>query len=75
MSAVISQKKYASLLAKRLLRVTQSDGEYGRMITDVQELMARGAKLSVEEKELLKLMVLLVGRSSEGFIEPNRHLR
>jgi len=60
MSASISPKKYAKLLAERLPRVIDSEAEHAKAIADIQALMIRGDKLGPEESALLQLMVLLV---------------
>jgi HTH-type transcriptional regulator / antitoxin HigA len=60
MSTVISRKKYAQLLADCLPRVIESQKEHERVISEIQKLMLKESTLTLEEKSLLQLMVVLV---------------
>lgn len=56
----MDKKRYAQLLVERLPRIILSNHEYTRIVTDVEGLMKRGAQLNSEERELTRLMVILI---------------
>ena len=57
---VIDERKYARVLAKVLLRVINSDEEHERMLAEIEKLMDRGERRTIEEDAALDLMVRLV---------------
>lgn len=57
---VIDEKKYARVLAKVLPRVISSDEEHERMLAEIEKLMDRGERRTMEEDTALDLMVLLI---------------
>ena len=57
---VIDEKKYARLLARVLPRVIGSDEEHERMLAEIEKLMDRGERRTIEEDAALDLMVRLV---------------
>jgi HTH-type transcriptional regulator / antitoxin HigA len=56
----IDDKKYARVLAKVLPRVITSSDEHDRMLAEVEKLMDKGERRTVEEDAALELMVRLV---------------
>ena|SRR6266446_540839 len=70
MSAVISAinpQKYGKLLARVRPTVIRTEEENNRMLTLVEQLMAKGDKLTPEEGELLRLVGKLVADFEEEF--------
>jgi HTH-type transcriptional regulator/antitoxin HigA len=70
MSAVaerIDPKRYAELLARTLPTVVETEEQNEQLLQHISGLLGKGNGLSAEERELLRLMVLLV----ENF--ENRH--
>ena len=57
---VIDEKKYARVLAKVLPRVIGSDEERERMLAEIEKLMDRGERRTMEEDTALDLMVRLI---------------
>ena len=57
---VIDEKKYARVLARVLPRVIGSDEEHERMLAEIEKLMDRGERRTIEEDAALDLMVRLV---------------
>ena len=57
---VIDERKYARVLAKVLPRVINSDEEHERMLAEIEKLMDRGERRTIEEDAALDLMVRLV---------------
>lgn len=57
----LDTKRYGRLLAKALPAVIKSEGENGRMLAVIEDLMKRGeGRLTPEEEALLELLVDLV---------------
>jgi HTH-type transcriptional regulator/antitoxin HigA len=70
MSAVISAinpQKYGKLLAKVRPTVIRTEAENNRMLTLVEQLMAKGERLTPEEGELLRLLGKLIADFEEEF--------
>lgn len=59
-TASINTARYGRLLAKCVPAVTDTEEENERLLTEVRALNAKGDRISAEEEELLKLMVLLI---------------
>lgn len=59
-SATIDKKKYRELIGNKLPRVVNSEEEHARAMNLVEELINKGTERSVEETELLKLLMLIV---------------
>jgi HTH-type transcriptional regulator/antitoxin HigA len=57
---VIDEKKYARLLARVRPRVIGSDEEHERMLAEIEKLMDRGERRTMEEDTALDLMVRLI---------------
>jgi HTH-type transcriptional regulator / antitoxin HigA len=57
---VIDSKKYARVLARVLPRVIATDKEHVRMLAEVENLMDKGERRTVEEDAALDLMVRLI---------------
>lgn len=70
MSAVIpaiNPQKYGKLLARVRPAVIRTEGENNRMLTLVEQLMAKGDSLTPEEGELLRLLGKLIADFEEEF--------
>lgn len=59
-AASMNADRYARLLSRCLPAVIETDGENQRLLAEVERLSAKGNRISTEEEELLKLMVLLI---------------
>ncbi len=57
--AKLSAAKYGRLLSRALPKVIADDEEHERMLAQIEKLIDKGDDRSVEETELLKLMVKL----------------
>ena len=57
---IIDEKKYARVLARVLPRVIGSDEEHERMLAEIEKLMDRGERRTMEEDTALDLMVRLI---------------
>jgi len=55
-----NQRRYASLLAKTLPVLIETEVENERMLAEVEKLFDKGDKLTSEEQVLLKLMTHLI---------------
>jgi HTH-type transcriptional regulator/antitoxin HigA len=83
MSAVISAidpQKYGKLLARVRPTVIRTEAENNRMLTLVEQLMAKGDNLTPEEGELLRLLGKLIADFEDEFYhlenaEPHEVLR
>jgi HTH-type transcriptional regulator/antitoxin HigA len=56
----IDNKKYARVLARVLPRVIAAGEEHERILAEVEKLMDKGARATVEEDTVLDLMVQLI---------------
>lgn len=65
--STINPQKYGKLLAKVRPTVIQTEAENNRMLTLVEQLMAKGDNLSPEEGELLRLLGKLIADFEEKF--------
>jgi HTH-type transcriptional regulator / antitoxin HigA len=71
---VIDEKKYARVLARVLPRVIGSDQEHERMLAEIEKLMDRGERRTMEEDTALDLMVRLIQdyeREHHPLADPN----
>ncbi len=59
-SGKIDSRKYGRLLAKTLPAVIENEKEYERLLAEVNKLLKKGARISVEEEKLLDLMSRLI---------------
>ncbi len=59
-STSIDTARYGSLLARLVPAVIETEDENERLLSEVEALNAKGNRISPEEEELLKLMVLLI---------------
>jgi HTH-type transcriptional regulator / antitoxin HigA len=83
MNAVVSAinpQKYGKLLARVRPTVIRSEAENNRVLTLVEQLMAKGQDLTPEEGELLRLLGKLIADFEEKFYhledaEPHEVLR
>lgn len=83
MSALVSEidpQKYGKLLAKVRPAVIRTEAENNRMLILVEQLMAKGDRLTPEEGELVKLLGKLITDFEEKFYhldeaEPHEVLR
>ena len=78
--SAINPQKYGKLLAKVRPTVIRNEAENNRMLTLVEQLMAKGSSLTPEEGELLRLIGKLIADFEEDFYhledaEPNEVLR
>ncbi|MGH9874989.1 MAG: helix-turn-helix domain-containing protein [Pyrinomonadaceae bacterium] len=70
MSALVSEinlQKYGKLLAKVRPAVIRTEAENTRMLNLVEQLLAKGDKLTPEEGELVKLLGKLIADFEEKF--------
>jgi HTH-type transcriptional regulator/antitoxin HigA len=65
--SAINPQKYGKLLAKVRPTVIRSEEENERALTVVEQLMAKGDRLTPEEGELLRLLGKLVADFEEEF--------
>jgi len=56
----IDEKKYARVLARLLPRIITTEEEHERMLTEVEELMDKGARRTPEQDVALDLLVRLI---------------
>jgi HTH-type transcriptional regulator/antitoxin HigA len=66
----INPQKYGRLLSKTLPVIIKTEEENERAITIVEELLAKGGKLSTEESALLELLGKLIADFEEKFYQP-----
>lgn len=66
----IEPKKYGKLLSNALPRVIKSEQENDRAILIVENLLAKGGRLSSEETTLLELLGKLIADFEEKFYQP-----
>jgi len=60
MSASAARSEYAALLAQTLPTVIRSEAENARFISALEELDAKGGRLSAAERRLADLLTLLI---------------
>ena len=63
-------QKYGKLLSKTLPTIIKTEEENDRAILIVEELLAKGDKLSFEENVLLELLGKLIADFEEKFYQP-----
>jgi HTH-type transcriptional regulator/antitoxin HigA len=68
--SAINQQKYGKLLARVRPMVIRTEEEYDRMLTLVEQLMAKDDSLTLEEGELLRLLGKLIADFEEEFYPP-----
>lgn len=66
----INPQKYGRLLSKTLPTVIKTEEENDRAILIVEELLAKGDKLTSEENALLELLGKLIADFEEKFYQP-----
>jgi len=66
----INSQKYGKLLSKTLPTIIKTEDENDRAILIVEELLAKGDKLSSEESVLLELLGKLIADFEEKFYQP-----
>lgn len=66
----INPQKYGRLLSRTLPAVIKTEAENERAILIVEELLAKGDKLSFEETALLELLGKLIADFEEKFYQP-----
>lgn len=66
----INPKKYGKLLSETLPVIIKTEEENDRTILIVEELLAKGGKLSNEETVLLELLGKLIADFEEKFYQP-----
>lgn len=66
----IDGKKYGRLLSRALPSVIKTEAENDRAILIVEKMLAKGPKLSFEEKTLLELLGQLIADFEERFYRP-----
>ena len=66
----INPQKYGRLLSKTLPTIIKTEEENDRAILIVEELLAKGGKLSSEESVLLELLGKLIADFEEKFYQP-----
>ena len=66
----IDQKKYGRLLSSALPSIIKTEAENDRAILVVEKMLAKGARLSFEEKTLLELLSKLIADFEERFYTP-----
>lgn len=64
------RKEYGNLLSSALPSVIKTEAENDRAILIVEKMLAKGMKLSVEEKTLLELIGQLIADFEERFYRP-----
>jgi HTH-type transcriptional regulator/antitoxin HigA len=66
----VNPQKYGRLLSRTLPTVIKTEDENERAISLVEELLAKGNKLSCEENALLELLGNLIADFEETFYQP-----
>lgn len=66
----VNPQKYGRLLSKTLPTVIKTEAENDRAISIVEELLAKGDKLTSEESILLELLGKLIADFEEKFYQP-----
>ena len=66
----VNPKKYGKLLSKTLPTIIKTEAENDRAILIVEELLAKGDKLTSEENALLELLGKLIADFEEEFYQP-----
>ena len=66
----VNPQKYGRLLSKTLPTIIKTEEENDRAILIVEELLAKGGKLSSEENALLELLGKLIADFEEKFYQP-----
>lgn len=66
----VNPQKYGRLLTKTLPTVIKTEAENDRAISVVEELLAKGDKLSLEETALLELLGKLISDFEAEFYQP-----
>lgn len=60
MTSTLNKEEYTKLLAETLPRVIDNEVEYKRLLNEVEKLMAFGENLTVEQAEVLQLLVTVI---------------
>jgi HTH-type transcriptional regulator/antitoxin HigA len=68
----VNPNKYGRLLSKTLPTIIKTEAENERAILLVEELLAKGNKLSFEENTLLELLGKLIADFEEKFYQPRQ---
>lgn len=66
----VNPQKYGKLLSKTLPTIIKTEAENDRAILIVEELLAKGDKLTFEENTLLELLGKLIADFEEKFYQP-----
>jgi HTH-type transcriptional regulator/antitoxin HigA len=66
----VNPQKYGRLLSKTLPAIIKTEEENDRAILIVEEMLAKGDKLSSEENALLELLGKLIADFEEKFYQP-----
>ncbi len=66
----VNPQKYGKLLSETLPTIIKTEEENDRAILIVEELLAKGDKLSFEENALLELLGKLIADFEEKFYQP-----
>jgi HTH-type transcriptional regulator/antitoxin HigA len=69
-ASAINPQKYGRLLARVRPTVIKTEEENNRMLTLVEQLIAKGDRLTPEEGELLTLLGKLIADFEEEFYQP-----
>jgi HTH-type transcriptional regulator/antitoxin HigA len=69
-ASTINPQKYGKLLARVRPTVVRTEEENDRLLTLVEQLMAKGNSLTPEEGELLRLLGRLIADFEEEFYQP-----
>ena len=69
-SETVNPAKYGRLLSKTLPMIIKTEEENERAILSVEELLAKGNKISFEENALLELLGKLIADFEEEFYQP-----
>lgn len=67
----VNPQKYGRLLSKTLPTIIKTEEENDRAILIVEELLAKGDKISSEENALLELLGKLIADFEEKFYQPS----
>ena len=68
--STIDRKKYGRLLSSALPSIIKTEAENDRAILVVEKMLAKGERLSFEEKTLLELLSKLIADFEERFYRP-----
>ncbi|AFY33273.1 type II toxin-antitoxin system HigA family antitoxin [Calothrix sp. PCC 7507] len=60
MTSTLNKEEYSRLLAETLPRIIDTETEHKRLLNEVDKLMDLGENLTVEQAEVLQLLVTLI---------------